>query len=173
MKLHSEFTDLNGKTYRPGDDVPWVYVYPLFLVHMLIFGGAAFYLSYAGDGSKAMASLVVALFGVPVYIVFYRGIFGREETRWLFINSALGILGIAAEVGWLLSLAGKQAHDYPAIAHIAPFTYYVMYTFLLRHAALDLARARANPAFTTRIERYDVLVSMLVYGGSLLIQRAL
>jgi hypothetical protein len=170
VKLHAEFTDLKGRTYRRGDDVPWLYVYPLFLVHMLVFGGLAFHQSYAGDGSNAMGGLAIALLGVPFYIVFYRAIFGREQTMWLFINAALGILGIASEIGWLLSLAGKKLNDYPTIAHIAPFTYYVMYTFLLRHAVLDLAGARDDAPRTRRIERNYVLISVLFYSGSMLIQ---
>jgi hypothetical protein len=168
VKLRVKFTDWNGRTYLPGEEVPWRYVYPFFLIHMLVFGGTSFYLSYAGDGSEAMTSVVLALLGLPVYLVFYRAMFGREEIRWVFINAALGILGIAAEIGWLLSLSGKQLRDYPVIAHIGPFAYYVVYTFLLRHAAIDLVRARTSPVVTTRVERYYVLISLLWYGGTLL-----
>ncbi len=170
MKLHCELTDLKGKRYRPGDDVPWVYIYPFFLVHMLGFGGMTFYTAYAGDGSNAMVGLAIALITAPIYLIFYRAIFGRDEVRWIFINSALGILGIAAEVRWLLSLAGKQLDDYPAIAHVGPFMFYVMYTFLLRHAALDLADARGNAELKTKVERHYVLISVLVYCGTLLIR---
>jgi hypothetical protein len=170
VKLHCEFTHLNGKTYLPGDDVPWVYIYPFFLFQMLGFGGPTFYFAYAGDGSDAMIGLAVALISTPIYLIFYRGIFGREEVRWIFINGALGILGIAAEVRWLLSLAGKQFDDYPWIAHIGPFMFYMMCTFLLRHAALDLLDARSKPELTASVERHYVLVSLLVYCGSLLLQ---
>ena len=173
MRIDFEFTAWNGKTYYRGDDVPSVYIYPFFLVHMLVFGGTTFYLSYRHDGSDAMGGLAVTLISAPIYLILYRGMFGRDEIRWLFINAALGILGIVAEVRWLLSLAGKDLRDYPLIADIGPFTFYVMYTFLLRHAVLDFAGARGDPELTTRVHRHYVLVSVLVYGGSLLLQWAL
>jgi hypothetical protein len=54
-------------------------------------------------------------------------------------------VGIYSQIGWLLSLFGKRIADYPFYVHVIPFLYFVLYTFLVRHAVLDITQAREDP----------------------------
>ena len=65
---------------------------------------------------------------------------GRDAVAWMFINAALGILGIYSQIGWILGLSGRNAGDYPWYVHAIPVLYFVLYTFLLRQIVLDLGQ---------------------------------
>ena len=95
--------------------------------------------------------------------MFYRVFFGVDQVKWMFINAGLGILGLVSQIGWLLSLFGKQLGDYPWYLHIIPFIYFTLYTFRLLQAFLDLFRARDNGQRQRRIENVYVGLSLLVY----------
>jgi hypothetical protein len=97
---------------------------------------------------------------IAIYTVFYLVIFGREEVRWMFINAFLGLLGVYSQIGWLLSLFGKNIGDYPYYVHVIPFLYFVLYAFLLRHAVLDLTQAREDPARKQRMENVYIGLSV-------------
>ncbi len=99
-----------------------------------------------------------------VYILFYLSIFGRDEVKWMLINAGLGLFGIYCNIDGLLSLFGKNAGDYPVYLHVTPFLYYVLYTFLIRQAVLDLMRAREDGARRRMVENGYIFVSMTVYG---------
>jgi hypothetical protein len=162
MKLQSDIT-INGRTYPKGTDFPASKIYPFFLVHMLIFGGSGFVLAY---GSKRPDVAFLYLHGgiaIIVYTIFYLSIFGRDEVKWMFINALLGLLGIYSQIGWLLSLFGKHISDYPYYVHVIPFLYYVLYTFLLRHAVLDITQSREDPAKRRFVENCYIAVSVAIY----------
>ncbi|HVO48169.1 MAG TPA: hypothetical protein VMT29_17745 [Steroidobacteraceae bacterium] len=162
MRLHGEIT-INGRTYPEGTDVPWFAIYPFFLIHMLIFGGSGFFMAYGSQRPSVLFLYAHGGIAVTVYTVFYVTIFGLDEVKWMFINAALGLLGIYSQIAWLLSLVGRRARDYPAYVHVIPFLYFVLYTFLLRHAIIDLTGSRDAPARKTVVERTYVAVSVLVY----------
>ena len=82
---------------------------------------------------------------LTVYLVFYLAIFGLDHVRWMLLNAALGVIGIYAQIGWILERFGKRIDDYPWQVHVIPFLYYVFYTFLLRQFLLD-DRQPAGPA---------------------------
>jgi predicted permease len=164
VKLQGELT-INGKVHRAGDELPWTRIYPFFLLHMAMFGGSGFFMAY-GDKSPSVAFLYMhGGIAVFVYLMFYLSIFGREEVKWLLINSALGIFGIYTEIGWLLSLFGRTADQYPWYIHVIPFLYYVLYTFLLRQMVLDLTGARNDPTRKKVVEGGYVAISVAVYAG--------
>src|SRR5207344_125102 len=104
-------------------------------------------------------------FAILIYLVFYFAIFGREEVQWMFINAALGLFGIASQIGTLLSWFGKKLSDYPHATHVVPFMYYILYTFLLRQALLDFTGSRDKPDRQRIVEFAYVGVSLLVYGA--------
>lgn len=81
----------------------------------------------------------------------------------MFINSALGILGIYSQIGWILARFGKRIEDYPCYAHITPFLYYVLYTFLLRQLLIDVTRSRDNPQRRALVDAAYVVFSVMVY----------
>lgn len=94
---------------------------------------------------------------------FYLRCFGRDEVQLMFVNAALGLFGIYAQIGWLLSLYGKDIGDYAWYRHITPFLYYVLYTFLLWQLVVDLTRSRDKPARKRKVEYVYILVSLAVY----------
>ena len=80
----------------------------------------------------------------------------------MFLNAGLGLLGIYTQVGWLLSRFGKKTSDYPLHLHVLPFLFYILYTFLLRQAVLDLAGARENEQKRNTVENIYVGCSVAV-----------
>jgi hypothetical protein len=74
------------------------------------------------------------------------------------------LFGIYAEIGWILNLFGTTLADYPVSIHVIPFLYYVLYTFLLRQALVDISRARDNPDRRRLVERLYIAISVLVYA---------
>lgn len=141
------------------------FIYPFFGVHMLVFGLSGFLMAYAPEKPVPIVFLYMhGGFAILVYTLFYLGIFGFDEIKWMLINAALGILGIYSQIGWLLDRFGKRIDDYPWYVHVIPFMYYVLYTFLLRQFLLDLTGSRNNPGRRTLVNNAYVVVSLLIYG---------
>ena len=92
MKARADIQIL-GKDYPKGASFPWYKVYPFFLVHMLAFGLSGFLMAYASDGPGLGFLYLHGGFAIFVYTVFYLVIFGVDEVKWMFINSALGLFG--------------------------------------------------------------------------------
>ncbi len=160
MKLRGNMT-INGRAYRKGDEVPWYAVYPFFLVHMLMFGGSGFFMAYADKRPDVTFLYMHGGFAIFVYTIFYLTMFGRDEVKWMFINSALGLLGIYTQIGWILSLFHKNIGDFPIRVHVIPFLYFVLYTFLLHQAVLDITRSRENETRRRYIEiGYTILLTV-------------
>jgi hypothetical protein len=162
MKLHGAI-NINGKAYAAGSQVPGTFIYPFFLLHMGLFGMSGFLMAYAADDVPLHFLFLHGGIAIGVYLVFYLAIFGRDEVRWMLVNAALGLFGIYTEIGWLLSLFGKQPGDFAWTRHIVPFAYYILYTFLLRQLLLDLFSAREDVARRRRIEAGYVVGSLLLY----------
>jgi len=163
MKAHSDIT-IAGKMYRQGSRFPWYFLYSFFLVHMLAFGGSGFFMAYSDVGPDIGFLYMHGGFAITVYLVFYLAIFGVDEVKWMFINSALGLFGIYAQIDMILSLFDKQASDFPVSVHVIPFLYYVLYTFLLYQMVLDVTGARKNPDRKSFVENAYVIISLVVYG---------
>ena len=147
------------------------FIYPFFGIHMLMFGLSGFFLAYSADGPGLGFVYMHGGIAIAVYMVFYLVIFDRDEVQWMLINAVLGILGIYAQIGWLLSKFGKDIDDYSWKVHVVPFLYYVLYTFLMRQFLLDVTRSRDNPARKKLVDAVYVVGSLLVYGGLLLRSR--
>lgn len=170
MKLKSDLT-INGKRYGKGEKAPMAFIYPFFLVHMGIFGGSGFLMAYFIEDLEIAFLYMHGGIAILVYLVFYLAIFGLDEVKWMFINAGLGLFGIFTEIGWLLGLFGREVSEFPWYVHVIPFLYYVLYTFLLRQLVLDLFRGRDQPERRRTIERWYVIVSLLVYGGLFMLRR--
>ena len=162
MKIHTDVT-INGKKHKKGDHVSGLFIYPFFMFHMAMFGGSGFFMAYGSAGPPSGFLFMHGGIAIVVYVMFYRVFFGVDQVKWMFINAGLGILGLVSQIGWLLSLFGKQLGDYPWYVHIIPFIYFILYTFLLRQAFLDLFRARDNEQRQRRVENVYVGLSLLVY----------
>ncbi|MEI6217346.1 MAG: hypothetical protein WCP86_00450 [bacterium] len=164
MQLHGNIT-INGKLYSKGTDVSWYLIYPFFLFHMLAFGASGFLIAYADKHTPVAFLYVHGGLAILVYTVFYVAIFGLDEVKWMFINAGLGLLGIYCQIGWLMSLFGRKIGDYPFYVHIIPFMYFVLYTFLIRHAILDITRSRENEQRKKVVEYLYIAISVAIYGG--------
>ncbi|RZA20843.1 MAG: hypothetical protein EOP93_04865 [Lysobacteraceae bacterium] len=140
------------------------FVYPFFGIHMLMFGLSGFFMAYSTASPDLTFLYMHGGIAISVYMVFYLAIFGLDEVTWMLVNAGLGILGIYAQVGWVLARFGRHIDDYPWQVHVVPFLYYVLYTFLLRQFLIDLTRSRNNPGRRALVNNAYVLVSLLVYG---------
>lgn len=163
MKLRTELT-INGKKYAKGDTVSNWSIYPVFLLHSLIFGASGFFMAYTENGPSIVFLFAHGGIAIVVYLLFYSAMFGKEAIRWMFINAGLGIFGIYAEINWLLSFFGTTASDYTVYRHIIPFLYYVLYTFLLRQAVIDITRSREDESRRKIVETLYVFISLGVYA---------
>ncbi len=163
MKIHAPMT-INGKYYPKGAEIPWYKIYPFFLFHMAVFGASGFFMAYGGKPAEVGGLYAHGGLAILTYLVFYIVLFGVDKVKWMLINAALGIYGISIEVGWILALFGKKISDYPWYVHVVPFTYYVLYTFLLRQAVLDISGAREDEQRRKRVEQGYVWGSLGVYS---------
>jgi hypothetical protein len=168
LRLHGSIT-FNGRDYVAGDEISPLVVYPFFLLHMAIFGGMGFVLAYAPDSATLAAPeyafwvCFAGILGVAIYLLFYLRIFGRDQVEWMLINAALGLIGTVTQLDWILSLFGKGVGDYPTYVHLVPLMYFVMYTFLLRHAVLDLTGAREDQEKRPKVEYAYIGVMLAFY----------
>ncbi len=157
---------INGKPAQSMAQLKW-FIYPFFGFHMLMFGLSGFLMAYAASRPELVFIYLHGGIAIIVYMAFYLAIFGRDEFKWMAINAALGVFGIYAQIGWILSRFGKHIDDYPWYVHVTPFLYYVLYTFLLRQLLLDVTRSRDNPSRRALVNNAYVVVSLLVYGWML------
>jgi hypothetical protein len=139
------------------------FIYLFFLVHMLMFGLSGFFLSYGDPDTPLLFVYAHGGIAILVYTVFYLVIFGVDEVRWMYTNAILGFVGIYTQIGWLLSLFGRDVAEYPLYRHITPFLYVTLYTFLLRQFVLDVTRSRGNEKRQKRVEQAYVAVITAAY----------
>ncbi len=170
MKLRGDIT-INGRCFSKGTEVPWFSIYPFFLFHMLMFGVSGFVMAYSTPGAPLPFLYLHGGFAILIYTVFYLTIFGLDEVKWMFINAGLGLLGIYTQIGWLLRCFGKNIDDYPLSRHVTPLLYFVLYTFLVRHAILDITQAREDPAKKNRVEVGYIVVAVAVSLLAFCLQR--
>jgi hypothetical protein len=137
---------------------------------MLAFGASGFLMAYSDSGTPLRFLYAHGGLAIVVYLAFYISIFGIDEVKWMFINSALGLFGIYSQIGWLLSLFGKKVDDYPIYIHVIPFLYFVLYTFLIRQAVLDLMKAREDERRKKRVEYIYVAAFVAIYTISYFIE---
>lgn len=170
MKLRADIT-INGRLYKKGEEIAWYKIYPFFLVHMLAFGGSGFVMAYADTPENILFLYLHGGIAILVYVIFYLVIFGMDEVKWMFINAGLGALGIFTQMGWLLALFGRDISDYPFQVHVIPFLYFVLYTFLLHQAVLDLTHSREDETKRRRVESSYIVILAAGYLLSYLMTR--
>jgi hypothetical protein len=162
MKARTDIA-INGKKYPKGTEFSGYMIYGFFLVHMLMFGLSGFLMAYADDGPDLSFLYMHGGFACFIYVIFYLAIFGLDEVKWMFINAALGLFGIYAQISIILGFFGKRAEDFSWQVHLIPFLYYVLYTFLIYQLVLEVTGARKNPLRKKTVEGFYVAVSCLVY----------
>jgi len=170
MKLRADIT-INGRLYKKGEEIAWYKIYPFFFVHMLAFGGSGFVMAYADTPENILFLYFHGGVAILVYVIFYLFIFGMDEVKWMFINAGLGALGIFTQMGWLLALFGRDISDYPFQVHVIPFLYFVLYTFLLHQAVLDITHSREDETKRRRVESSYIVILAAGYLLSYLMTR--
>ena len=140
----------------------WLFIYGFFLVHMGVFGTVGFVMAYSG-GFTLFDNVLFSGFAIFVYIIFYLVIFGLDEIFWLFVNSALGILGIVTQISWMLQWFGVRFESFPMSAHVIPTIYFILYTFLMRRAVLQLFGAHPGTRRKFFVDIAYIGVSLFVY----------
>lgn len=171
MKLHGD-VKVGKKVYKKGSDLPAKQIYPFFMIHMLMFGLSGFVMAYSSRRPDIAFLYLHGGFAIFVYTIFYLTIFGVDEVKWMFINAALGILGIYSQIDWILYLFGKDLSDFPIKVHVIPFLYFILYTFLLRQAIIDFTGSRENEARKRKVEYGYVGLSVVIYLGSFMLHDA-
>jgi len=159
LSNNMEKTQVPIKQTRSG----W-FVYPLLSLHLAAFGYGAFMMAYSSNPAPILVQYLAAAFAIHLYIKFYIQYFGLDEVKWMIINACLGILGIYGEIGWLLSKFGKEISDYPVYFHLAPFTYFILFTFLFRQLVLDITFSRQNEKRKQIVERVYVCTLLIIYA---------
>lgn len=128
-----------------------------------MFGGSGFLMAYSGEDIPIYFLYMHGGIAITVYIAFYISIFGLDEVKWMFINAGLSILGIYSQIGWLLSLVDKELSDFPYYIHVIPFLYFILYTFLLRQAVIDITNSRENEDRKRIVEYAYIAISIVFY----------
>lgn len=163
MKLHGSMS-INGVQYSKGDEISWLKVYPFFLFHMGMFGASGFALAYGPNEPMTAFTFAHGGIAILIYLIFYLAIFGVDQVKWLFINAGLGFFGIYSEIDHILSFFDRSILNYPWYTHVVPFTYYILYTFLLRQMILDITHSRENEKRRVLVDRLYIGTSMSVYS---------
>ncbi len=155
---------IGGESYPAGAQVSWGKIYPFFFVHMLMFGASGFLIAYADKPPEVFFLYMHGGFAIFVYLIFYLVIFGLDEIKWMFINAALGLFGIVAQIDWILGWFDKTVDDFAWYVHVIPFLYYIMYTFLLRQALIDGLGVREQER-ESQVNGMYVVVSVVAYSA--------
>lgn len=161
MRIKSDFK-INGKRYKAGEKVPALSIFPFFLIHMLAFGGSGFFMAYFSDVDILFLYMHGGL-AIMVYLIFYVAIFGLDAVKWMFINAVIGVFGIYSELRFVLKHFDKNIADFPWFVHLVPFTYYVLYTFLLYQAVLSISGADDNSQRKKNVEMAYIVISLFIY----------
>jgi hypothetical protein len=160
MRIHGHIT-LGKRRFEPGDEVSALDVYPFFFLFLLVPGAGTFALAYGSETPDVGSAYAVGIFIVCFFLVGYLTIFGRDEVKWMLINAALGIFGIFGQISWVMStFFFKSIDDFPWYVHAMPVLVYVLFTFLVRQALLDLLGGRDNEARARAAATLHVVVSV-------------
>ena len=128
-----------------------------------MFGGSGFLMAYAADDVPLLFLYLHGGIAIGVYLIFYIVIFGLDEIKWMFINAGLGLFGIISQIDWILDIFDKSYDQFPMSRHVIPFLYFVLYTFLLRQAVLDVSGARENEERRRLVDYAYVGISLTIY----------
>ncbi len=155
---------MNNPIKWQGKKLPiWVF-FPFIVIHITLFGLLSFVMAYYLD-VPTLFLLVFGFIGIITYLAFYSSMYGVDQFRWIFINTALGIFGLSVELNLLLSLSEDDLAGFPWYRDIIPFTLYVLYTFWLRQCVLAAFGAKDDPEKEERVSYLYAATFLLVYLG--------
>lgn len=121
--------------------IPWfpkAFIYPFFLVHMAAFWYSWFSISYSEPGRLFLFGFIHWWFAIFVYMIFYLAIFWLDKIKDMLIWALIGIMWTIARLEKIIPYRWHEIWDYYRAAHIIPGLYFVMYTFLIKQALIDI-----------------------------------
>lgn len=146
MALRLRYDIRYGKDfYRAGTQLSPLIVYPTIFLQIFLFGAFCFGFAYAGKWPNMGGLVIIGGFGIMFFALFYSALFSLAEIGWMFLNGAIGVLGILSQIDVVLSWFGKSAGDFGFDAHLFPVIYWIMASFVLWQLVLDITRSREDP----------------------------
>ncbi len=147
MGLRLKYDIRYGKDFHPaGTRLSPLIVYPTIFLQTCLFGAFCFGFAYAGKWPNMGGLVIIGGFGIMFFALFYGAVFGLAEMGWMFVNGAIGVLGILSQINVVLSWFGKSADDFGFDAHLFPVIYWIMASFVLWQLVLDLTGSREDAA---------------------------
>lgn len=140
MKIYRTF-DFGDDVFYKGQEVAWYNIYP----SMVITFGVWFFVTIGIAYNSEEPIPMVYYFGgswAVLFSYFSFCMFGPEALKWLFINIALGSIGVFVQIGWYLAYFGKSFSDYPFGIHAIIALLYILGAFLIRNLFIDMVKAR-------------------------------
>ncbi|MFZ2151459.1 MAG: hypothetical protein WAU85_05440 [Candidatus Absconditicoccaceae bacterium] len=93
--------------------------------------------------------------------MFYFLAFGRDKIKRMFITSLIGISSIYSQLSNILKYFDKNINEFSWIYHIIPGIYFILFSFLLRRALVDICRS-INIKYGERIGNGILLGSWII-----------
>ena len=137
---------------------------------MAIFGGSGFIRTYGDNRPDLTYIYRHGGIAITVYVFFYFAIFGRDEVKRMFLNALFGLLRKGVQVGWLLSLFDRESSTCPLSVYVTPFLFFLLYSFLMRRAVLDLINSLDDPARRKTMKKRYNSVTLAVNAVCIAVQ---
>lgn len=166
MALRLRYDIQYGKAFYPaGTRLSPLIVYPTIFLQICLFGAFCFGFAYAGKWPNMGGLVIIGGFGIMFFALFYIALFGLAEIGWMFLNGAIGVLGILSQIDVVLSWFGKSAADFGFDAHLFPVIYWIMASFVLWQLVLDITRSSEDPVRRWWANLAFSLSSLAVYAA--------
>ena len=88
----------------------------------------------------------------------------------MFLNALFGLLRKGVQVGWLLSLFDRDSSTCPLSVYVTPFLFFLLYSFLMRRAVLDLINSLDDPARRKTMKKRYIGVTLAVNAVCIAVQ---
>jgi hypothetical protein len=155
------------KIKNPVTTISPIFFYIFFLFHSWIFAISWFMIFYTGQ--MPLFGFLHWWIAIFVYLSLYSAVFWKEEIRNMLIGALIWALQIYSWLELIWSSLINETWYYKTFAsmplyyHIVPGLYFIMYTFLLKNAMIDLIWARNNPERSNIANWTFYIISLLFF----------
>ncbi|MFZ2718309.1 MAG: hypothetical protein WAZ12_00735 [Candidatus Absconditicoccaceae bacterium] len=148
-----------NKLHRKNNYITSYKFYILISILIIIFSSLGFYLTYFEN--KLIISYIMSSLYILFFLMFYFLAFGRDKIKRMFITSLIGISSIYSQLSNILKYFDKNINEFSWIYHIIPGIYFILFSFLLRRALVDICRS-INIKYGERIGNGILLGSWII-----------
>lgn len=148
-----------NKLHRKNNYITSYKFYILISILIIIFSSLWFYLTYFEN--KLIISYIMSSLYILFFLMFYFLAFGRDKIKRMFITSLIGISSIYSQLSNILKYFDKNINEFSWIYHIIPGIYFILFSFLLRRALVDICRS-INIKYWERIWNGILLWSWII-----------